>query len=46
MIIKEQKLPYKHKYLRGFILFMLKQIKSLERIEKRLINLLRRIDLN
>lgn len=46
MIIKEQKLPYKHKYLRGIILFALNQIRLLESIEKRLVNLLRRIDLN
>ncbi len=46
MIIKEQKQYYRHKYLRGFILFLLYQIRQLENIEKRLVNILRRIDLN
>lgn len=45
MIIKEQKQYYRHKYLRGIILFLLHQIKQLENIEKRLVNILRRIDL-
>ena len=46
MIISDQKKPFKHKYLRNLILFMLKIIKQLETLELRLINLLRRIDLN
>lgn len=45
MIIQEQKQHYRHKYLRGIILFLLHQIRQLETVEKRLVNILRRIDL-